>query len=701
MNEADAVEAPAITQPDWMSMARDAHSSSTTYFDSSIRKQIINSLRQWQGQHPEGSKYYSEAYQGRSKLFRPKTRSMVRKNEAVAAEAFFSTINVINIAPEDETDDQQVAAAEFMQGLLQRRLTHDIPWFLIAIGAYQDSMKSSVVVSYQYWKYDEKRGVDAPCVDLIPVENLRIDPASDWKDPINSSPYVIHEIPMYIKDVRARMRVGKWKKISPDGLTKAANRTMDSIRAQRERQRQDSKDQVSAITDYSIVWVHRNIVEVDGKDWLFYTLGVTDLLSDPVPLREAYLHDIRPYVMGFCVLETHTAYPSDPVKLSGDVQAEINEMANSRIDNIKLALAGRHLAKRSKQVDIRSLTRVIPGSVTLVDELDDVKLLDVPDVTSSAYSEQDRLNLDFDDVTGAFSQSSVQSNRQLNETVGGMNILTTNANQVSGYQLRTFVETWMEPVLRQLAKLEAHYETDERVMELVGRKTKILDRYQIESFEDMLDAESIVLTVDVGMGATNPQTKITNLQAVIKMLREILADGVLERYDMNSRELIREVMGMAGYRDGGRFFKLDGDEDPRIAALTAEIQELKRQIEAKMPPELLAATVAKIQSEVANNVAKQVETGVKSAYAAMQAAQAIAAVPEIAPIADAVMQSAGYQQPNPAGVDPNFPMPGEAEMGYAADKDVFGTNTSPMLPDPPDSGLEGAQGGIETIEQDL
>ncbi len=30
-------------------------------------------------------------------------------------------------------------------------------------------------------------------------------------------------------------------------------------------------------------------------------------------------------------------------------------------------------------------------------------------------------------------------------------------------------------------------------------------------------------------------------------------------------------------------------------------------------------------------------------------------MPQIAPIADVVMQGAGYQRPNPMGDDPNFP----------------------------------------------
>ena len=104
-------------------------------------------------------------------------------------------------------------------------------------------------------------------------------------------------------------------------------------------------------------------------------------------------------------------------------------------------VSGHSSSKGRKRVDLRSLVRNIPSSVTLMDDPEkDVQVQETQDVTSSAYAEQDRLNRDFDDVAGAFSGSSVQSNRNLNETVGGMNLLTSAAKKVENYQLRTWIE---------------------------------------------------------------------------------------------------------------------------------------------------------------------------------------------------------------------------------------------------------------------
>ena len=93
----------------------------------------------------------------------------------------------------------------------------------------------------------------------------------------------------------------------------------------------------------------------------------------------------------------------------------------------------------------------------------------------------------------------------------------------------------------------------------------------------------------------------------------------------------------------------------------------------------------------------------------MQGAVQVAQMPQIAPIADAIMQGAGYQRPNPGGDDPNFPtaeqtaasdirspyIQGEgAELGSEGIAEVQ-QNTSPMNPPVPQHAGTG-QHGIET-----
>ncbi|MCE2724466.1 MAG: hypothetical protein LW865_14495 [Betaproteobacteria bacterium] len=696
----------------WLQLAQEAHTASTMYFDSAIRKHVESGIRLFQSRHLSGSKYESETYKLRSKLFRPKTRMVIRKNTAVAAEAFFATKSQVSIEANNEADEMQRIASSFIGELVDYRLKKTIPWFMTVLGAYQETQVNGVVISHQYWDYDEATGTDKPVIELCPVENIRIDPAANWVDPINSSPYVIHEIPMYVKDARAKMKAIDqktnqpiWKEMTDAQLQSAMTKLSDPTRLVRQGGRMDPKTQTANIRAFDTIWVHRNIINYDGQDWLYYTLGTTALLSDPIPLKEAYLHGKRPYVMGICEIEAHKIYPSGVTHLGEPLQREINDLVNRQHDLLAQVLNKRYLVKRNKQVDVRSLTRHITG-VTLVDDVDDVKWMDSPDVNPSSFQTMDRLNLDFDEVTGSFSQSSVNSNRQMNETVGGMQLSSADANQVSGLNLRTFVETWAEPVIRQLVALEQAYETDEVILYTAGAKAKILDDINAELPNEVF-SEELSVSVNIGMGATNPAMKLQSLLGAIQGLANALADGTLERYGMNVGEVIKEVMGFAGYKDGARFFSQE--EDARVTSLTSMVSQLQAQLASKQQdPALIQAQVDKIRKEIdvleekrKAETAKRVETGVKSIYSAVQTAGVIATAPQIAPMADQVMQASGYTPPDPMGIDPNIVTDTATQIPPSGVELPATTNTDPTSPEQPAqpaSPETGAGAGIETQE---
>lgn len=689
-----------IEPTDALQLARDAFSGSTSYFDANIRPELERDLRQFQSKHPTGSKYLSDSYKGRSRFFRPKTRAMVRSGEASVAEAFFTTLDVVAIEPLNTNNEFAKAAAEVMKSLLQYRLASTdlfgLPWFKLVLGAFQDAEVQGQVISHLGWD----RSKNKPSVEHIPRENFRFDPAASWLDPVGTSPYLIWLRPMRVRDVRKRMREGKWTPLTDQQILSAARKYSDTTRMLREGDRTDSADQVTAINDFTIVWVHQNIItDEDGNDLLFFTLGTEFLLSQPEPLEIQYAHcknGRRPFVIGQVVIETHRTDPSGEVRLTRETQGEINEVANQRIDNVKFAMNKRYFVKRNRQVDLRSLTRNTPSSVTLMTDIEgDVKVVDTPDVTSSAYQEQDRLNMDFDEISGNMSQSSVQANRRLNETVGGMEILAGDANKVRAYSIKTFIETWAEPVLRQLVLLERNYETDETVLALALENSPTYLALAGQATVDDLFGQELLLTVSVGMNATSPTQKINNLLTGVNGVKTALADGTLEQYGVDATEIVKEIFGALGHKNGGRFFKFDGEQDPKTAALQKQIATLQQQLAAKHPPELIAAQVKEIEARVGKADADKVAKMVEAIYSAMQAGEVIAQVPQVAPVADKLMQAAGYQAPTPAGVDPNFPVADVAAQTAPFDIPESG-NTSPMFPARPGGG---AQEGIESDEE--
>jgi hypothetical protein len=115
------------------------------------------------------------------------------------------------------------------------------------------------------------------------------------------------------------------------------------------------------------------------------------------------------------------------------------------------------------------------------------------------------------------------------------------------------------------------------------------------------------------------------------------------------------------------------------------------------------------EAQIKQIMAQAVQTGVQAAFSAMQGGAQVAQMPMIAPIADAIMQGAGYQRPTPGGDDPNFPVPaqtaamnikspyiqGQGPEVVADAAPAVRENTSPAFPPVPQEAGQGMQ-GIET-----
>lgn len=602
--------APTTEDQEWLDLARSAFEDSTDWLDANLRRQMERNYANFRSTHPPGSKYHTDAYRHRAKGFRPKLRSAVRKNEAAASAAFFSTNKYALISAQNESDPMQVASAAIHQELLQYRLSETIPWMLLCLGAFQETQVNGAVVGAIEWRYrekvtyvpaveegvavidedgepmfDEKKEVlqDEPHVRLVPLENFRFNPSADWTNPILDSSYLIELMPMQISDIIDRMeqedpKTGEpaWRKLTVAQIGSATTYEFDTTRMAREGNRQDPKDsRAQTISRFRTAWVQKVIIRIKGEDWLYYTLGTEFLLSEPKLLSEVYLHNMRPYELGICILEAFRTYPSGVVELGQDLQASANELSNQRRDNVNLVLNKRYHIKRGENVDLNALMRNTPGGGVMMDNTDAVEVVNTPDVTSSSYQEQDRINVDFDEVTGQFSQSTVQSNRSLNETVGGLELMSSGSNQMTEYLIKVFAVTFPERVLKQLVALEQAYETDEVILALAGDRAKLFQKFGIDQITDELLRQRLTTKVDLGIDATDPIRRIEKFTYALTAIERALAlPGI------NKKATVDEVMGAIGYSNSAQFFSdLEEEQDPQIAQLMEQIQMLTQQIE--------------------------------------------------------------------------------------------------------------------------
>jgi hypothetical protein len=573
---------------DYLKLAQEAFDASTTFIDANYRKDWEYSIRAFRNEHAAGSKYLSEDFKARSRIFPPYTRSIIRKNEAAGAVALFSNMEVVNLTPGNPDDLISVASCEAMKQILEYRLSRTIPAFQVCMGGIQDAQVQGAVCSYQYWEYEKRDGrkiKDKPCIELRPIENIRIDGGANWLDPVTTSPYFCDIIPMYVCDVKGMMEnkddktnQPKWKKYDDEIISKARPDDMDTTRKARLGDQQDPIDETTKIKNFDIVWVMRWFMkDSQGDDQVFYTLGTEKLLTDPKPIDEVYFHGKRPYVIGYSILETHKVMKTSMPMMIKPLQQEGAEIRNQRLDNVKFVLNKRWLVARGRQVDVQSLVRNVPGGVTLVtDPKTDIVESNWPDVTSSAFVEQDRLKADIDELAGNFSPNTKVANNAVNDTLGGSRLANQSAGVMTDYLLRTIIETWWEPVLRQLVMLEQYYETDEVVLGVCANKARLFPRFGISRITDSLLMNEVNITVNVGMGASNPQQRMQNFLMAAQASNQLI---MAAPPGANVQEQVKEVWSNAGYRDGARFY--NQQQDPRLIKAMQMVQSLHQQLQGK------------------------------------------------------------------------------------------------------------------------
>lgn len=604
-----------MTETMAVKLGRECWEASTNWLNSGRRAAWNDSLRAFQGKHPAGSKYLQADYKYRSRFFRPKSRAMVRRAEAQTAAAFFSNEDVVSIQAEDDDDPKQEASAEIMKHLLQYRLTKTIPWFQTLVGARQDAEVMGICIGKAYWRFSEtfdrneggfdlyKRREDHPWVDLIAPENFRFDAGADWRNPVATSPYLIEMVPMYVADVRAKMASGEWFEVAESALLGTSDMEDDVTRRSREQGRVPGKDQDSwKPREFDICWVRENVIRYSGRDWHYFSLASAgELLSAPRPVEEVYLHGVRPWVVGCVVLEAHKTYPTSKVELVSELQRAANETWNLRFDNVKLALNPRQFVNTGQGFEPQDLRTFMPGKVVFGKNPKDNVVWDrPPEVTQSSYEEQDRINVDFDELAGDFSAATMAAgqNPVVPETVGGMQHMAGPSASMNEYELRLFAETFVDPIIRQLVKLEQAYETDPIILALAGDKAQLFEKFGMDSITDELLNQELTVRVNVGMGSTNPATRGAKFSGAVGLLAQIFGQSLAQ--GLNFEEVAKEVASFAGYKDGKRFFK--PDFDPRVAQLQQQLQDAQQKLSKAHLPDPMEQALR--QAEAAKDAAE-------------------------------------------------------------------------------------------------
>jgi len=593
------------------------------YMESNVTLQWERNLYHFRNEHGPGTPYVRSDWK-RARTFRPKTRANLKAQEAAHAAAAFATQDYLDIQPFDASDDRQAISAQVTKILVQHRLeTVPWKWFLTCQGAFQDTKNYGLCISHQYWQFEQVEEIvpafddagkpitetrdgkktpmgyktmrtvaDMPVVDLIAPECFLFDPMCDWRNPAQTSPTLVYLMPMYAGEVMRRMetpdpKTGQplWRKYALNQVTASRKENVDNrTRRAREGHKRIDPSLEQSAPEYTTVWAHLNISREDGVDLAWWTLGTELMLTDPMPLTDLYPHlspGERPFIVGFSVVEAHRNYPAGDVEQMAPLQEEINQVANQRLDNVRLALNKRYFIRRGSQMDLDALMRNVPGGGVMTNDPEkDVQVINTPDVTGSSYQEQDRLASEIDELVGGFGAQAAKSAGKMVDRAGSLDQIQGAAGAVQDYGIKIFFETWMEPVLRQLVKMEQMYETDRTILAVAAKKSPLWIRYGEDEVSDEYLQQDLIVRINVGIGNTDPVKRIQKLTFGVGQVMQLPDMG----RRVKSQALADEIMGTLGYKDASRFFMND-----------TELQEHMKTTPPPPPPPEIAIKQAELQ----------------------------------------------------------------------------------------------------------
>jgi hypothetical protein len=656
---AEAGLPPASAVPEsinFLRLVREAENQAARYVAQINKRAWSQSMRAYNNEHYLGSKYTHADWRNRSNIFRPKTRSAVRKDMAAVAASLFGNIDSINCLPGNEADVRQRAAAAVMEEIVNYRTDRSsgkasLPWFQVAMGARQDALITGICVSKQSWKLELRKAespqtytsigddgeetqktddiwiidIDRPDCQLCPPENVIVAPDADWTNPIQSAAYVILKWPMQIQEIIQKQEspIDAWEPVGYSQLlanTDSGTTDTSAIRRAREFGI-DRYDETQTGRKFQICWIYEVFMRIDGKDYTFLSAGDRAILRKPKLVRDVYPEQFgeRPLSMGYGHLDAHRLFPMSPVESWQQYQIELNDIANLVLDATKQNVMPISKVRRGKQVDLDQVKRRSYGSSIMVEEPDDVTWEQAPTFPQQVAQVTRELELELDDLAGQFNGQTAENNNALSRTLGGLKLVSGSANAVQEFDIRVWIETWAQPTLTQIVRLEQYYEHDDVILGICGDRAGLFKKFGINKIDDDLLEQQVTVRVSVGLGAGDPQQRLMKFSQALQMAMPIAqASPEFQRgeIEVDTEAVFQEIFGSAGYRDGGaRFFKKgqgkqqDPLQDLKAQELMAKIEKDKKSGNAVLLTALSAAAKVALgnrdlESELAERIAR-------------------------------------------------------------------------------------------------
>lgn len=520
---------------------------------------------------------------GRSMLFIPKTQIQVDKWTKTFVNAFYMSDDIVTV---DYSLDE--AQEIFTNEVVNRRIEGKTTFFMFLTDAAHATVKYGNVGGKTGWDYSESSkqesvvdpetgetiqttitspAVDKPFFEVIPFEQLQVDYRCTSTDPAQDSPFLRHWTPMYVTDIQDKFDSKEWKKpkgVDWDKLSEGPW-TLNLVHKARQGGMEDptqtnvGSDSDGPALSYRQVWVVENYFRSGGTDWTFISLGDVHIVTDPERVADKFVHHKRPFAISKFNPQSFRVYSDGLPEMMRGPQAETNAIRNQRRDNVSLIMNKGHYVRRGAGIQLSSLMNSRPGMIALGDRIteEDVRAIETPDVTASAYREEDTNNRDIEEISG-HSANTLGVQAPDRQTATASAIAASSAGEDESFRIKCFIETFVRPLLEMFYDNVAKLEKDPEILAYASVNTGLPPDKSL-----LVRGE---LVVNAGMGSTNKELRASKYERVLNLCAQLAP--LDPSFIQTAKEVMREWLPLTGIKNVDRFLPAgpQAGEQPPVGA---------------------------------------------------------------------------------------------------------------------------------------
>lgn len=518
----------------------------------------------------------------RSQLFIPKIFSLVSTLVPKIVLTMFSTKPYVSAVPVDVPDEA-----------LRRELSDGFTNYLTYQGEKQfdvipittTAVKGAVIYgtafTKQTWKYETKKKkqrirntglaaflkgdvsvlddevviADQPKVINVPLLDFFFDPAATS---IPSARYVIHRYYVDLDEIYKRADMaGK-------GVYKNLEELAESVSFQSKYKQQERlASEKEEYTETQNTTKGIEILEYWTDDWVVQVANESVVIQSN---ENPFEHKKKPFTKWLTDVVEDEFYGVSLVDKLRHLQIELNTTRNQRIDNVAMAINKMFKIRAGANIDPEQLISRPAGFVEL-EEMEDLQEMEQKPVNSEAYTEEEIIKRDMDDVIGIYDPQRGSSG-QRRETATTMTILDRAGNQRFELMVLMLETVGLLDMYQQIIELDQQYINKKAEFFLQNSSGGV----SVSSISpaDMAGSWEIVSAGSAVDPFANSELKINNLKDLM-----VQAKGIPT---INTSELFREILKQYKIPAVDRFFITPQQAGQNITPQPGALDEMSRQV---------------------------------------------------------------------------------------------------------------------------